>query len=410
MPEGDQDNAAFMSAKAKLHGGGTNRATARDSNERLFLSLVQREGRMSRADIARASGLTRQAVTLIARALEEEGLVRAGAALKGKVGQPSIPLALNPDGAFSFGLKIGRRSAELVLTDFTGVIRQALRVTYAYPLPERIIEFARAGSKEMTAAVSARIRRRIAGIGIAMPFEMWTWPQQLGVSHSEMEAWRNTDMLAEIGRATGLPAFLENDATAACEAEFAFGHGRRLSSFVYYFVGFFIGGGVVLNHAVYSGSTGNAGALGAMPVPSHGDGTASLIDSASIHVLERMLAEAGINASRLWSEKDGWRGLGRVLDDWIGKTAENLAIAIVGACSVIDFEAAIIDGGFPPTVRARLTEAAEKALMRLERRGISPVRVLAGTQGADARAIGAARLPVMARYMVSRPVRFREAD
>lgn len=39
---------------------------------------------------------------------------------RGQVGQPSIPMSLNPNGVFSIGLKIGRRSADLVLVDFLG--------------------------------------------------------------------------------------------------------------------------------------------------------------------------------------------------------------------------------------------------------------------------------------------------
>ena len=44
--------------------------------------------------------------------------------MRGRIGQPSVPLALNPDGAFSIGIKIGRRSADWLLVDFTGTVRQ----------------------------------------------------------------------------------------------------------------------------------------------------------------------------------------------------------------------------------------------------------------------------------------------
>lgn len=391
-------------------GGGSNQARVRDYNERLVLSLIQREGALSRAEIARRSGLSAQTVTIIIRLLERDALVLPGVPVKGRVGQPSIPLALNPDGVFSLGLKIGRRSADLVLMNFAGQIRGQVSEAYAYPLPGRIVEFVRNGAEHLKAQLPEKLRGRLTGIGVAMPFEMWSWTEQIGASRAEMDAWREVDMLAELSRVTNLPTFLENDATAACEAELALGRGREFTSFVYFFVGFFIGGGVVLNHAVFSGPSGNAGALGAMPVGEAPGKVVSLIDRASIHLLETALQNAGQDPSRLWQNSDGWENLGAPLERWITETARHIAIAIVAACSVIDFEAAIIDGGFPIFVCERLVAATQLALTELDARGISPVSVHAGKQGSNARAIGAARLPIAARYLMKRSVLFKAPD
>ncbi len=391
-------------------GGGSNQARVRDYNERLVLSLIQREGALSRAEIARRSGLSAQTVTIIARLLERDELVLPGVPVKGRVGQPSIPLALNPDGVFSLGLKIGRRSADLVLMNFAGQIRGQVSEAYAYPLPGRIVEFARNGAEFLKSQLPEKLRRRLTGIGVAMPFEMWSWTEQIGASRAEMDAWRDVDMLAELAHVTDLPTFLENDATAACEAELALGRGREFTSFVYFFVGFFIGGGVVLNHAVFSGPSGNAGALGAMPVGEAPGKVVSLIDRASIHLLETALQNDGQDPSRLWQNSDGWENLGAPLERWIRGTARHIAIAIVAACSVIDFEAAIIDGGFPIFVCEKLVAATRLALTELDARGISPVSVHAGKQGSNARAIGAARLPIAARYLMKRSVLFKAPD
>ncbi len=52
-----------------------------------------------------------------------------------------MPFALNPDGALSLGLKIGRRSSDLVLIDLVGGVRGSLHETYAYPTPAGILDF-----------------------------------------------------------------------------------------------------------------------------------------------------------------------------------------------------------------------------------------------------------------------------
>ena len=67
--------------------------------------------------------------------------------------------------------------------------------------------------------------------------------------------------------------------------------------FLYFFIGSFVGGGIVLNGSLYPGRTGNAGALGSLPVPALADpagrGSQQLIRSASIYVLEQQLLAAG---------------------------------------------------------------------------------------------------------------------
>ncbi len=117
----------------------------RDQNERLVLSLVRQNGSLAKTDIARMTRLSAQTVSVIMRELEDEGLLLRQAPVRGKVGQPSIPMALNPDGAYFIGLKIGRRSAELVLIDFLGNVRAMLQNSYRYPAPRETVDFVSAG-------------------------------------------------------------------------------------------------------------------------------------------------------------------------------------------------------------------------------------------------------------------------
>ena len=72
-----------------LHpGGGANQLRVRAYNERLVLSLVRRNAGLSKADIARLSGLSAQTVSVIMRALEKDGLLMRGTPVRGKVGKP----------------------------------------------------------------------------------------------------------------------------------------------------------------------------------------------------------------------------------------------------------------------------------------------------------------------------------
>ena len=104
------------------------------------------------------------------------------------------------------------------------------------------------------------------------------------------------------------PVYLQNDATSACGAELVFGQSGSLRDFVYFYIGAFAGGGIVLNGKLYGGPTGNAGALGSMPVPGPDGRPAQLIDVASIAMLEKALNARG---ARSVISVDVAGGLGR---------------------------------------------------------------------------------------------------
>jgi predicted NBD/HSP70 family sugar kinase len=195
--------------------------------------------------------------------------------------------------------------------------------------------------------------------------------------------------------------FLENDGTAACRAEHVYGRGREFRDFAYFFVGSFIGGGVVLNHSVFEGAFGNAGAFGSLPVRGPDGSDRQLIDTASLFLLEDALARRGLPAGRLWTQPQNWADFADALDPWIVATARQLARAALTVCAVIDFEAVLIDGALPADVRARLVDAVRSELGRLDVRGLTPIRIEEGSIGGNARALGAAAAPIFARYLLN---------
>lgn len=384
--------------------GGSNQTRVRAYNERLVLSLVRLHGALSKADITRLSGLSAQTASVIMRALEKDGLLLRGEPLRGRVGQPSVPMRLNPDAVLSFGVKIGRRSADLVLMDFVGNIRERYHETYAYPLPQEILRIITSGIADIEAQMTAEEQARVAGIGIAAPFELWNWADEIGAPSGAMDVWRGFDLQAEVAARVAHSVYLQNDATSACGAELVFGMGSIYPDFIYLFIGSFIGGGIVLNSSIFSGRTGTAGAVGPLPVRGKDGENRQLLDIASIFVLENMLRERGVDPQPLWYSADEWVDFGEPLEVWIQATAAALAQAIVAAASIIDFGAAVIDGGFPAWVRKRIVTATLEAVARLDLRGVVIPDIIEGKVGSQARAIGGASLPIFARYLTDQSV------
>ena len=392
------------SEAADLHHRGTNQSGMRDQNERLVLSLVRQNGSLAKTEIARMTRLSAQTVSVIMRELEDAGLLLRQAPMRGKVGQPSIPMALNPDGAYFIGLKVGRRSAELVLIDFLGNVRAMLQNSYRYPAPREILDFVGTGIERLRADLSAAQDKRIAGLGIAMPFELWNWADTAGAPREVMDQWRHHDIRADVQALCSFPVYLQNDATAACGAELVFGQTGNLRDFIYFYIGAFAGGGVVLNGRLYGGPTGNAGALGSMPVPGADGRPTQLIDVASLAILEKALNTRGLDPSSLWTSPDRWpdqwKDEGPEFDAWFASAGAALAYAIVAASSVIDFEAAVIEGWMPPVARQRLVGAVRSSIAAIDVEGLHIPAVREGTVGIHARALGGASLPLSERFLV----------
>jgi predicted NBD/HSP70 family sugar kinase len=389
---------------------GADQSGVRLYNERLLLSLVRRFGPLSKIEVARLTGLSVQSTSAIMNRLQTDGLLKREAPLRGRVGQPTIPMSLDADGAYALGLKIGRRSCDLVLVDFRGAVRRRARRTFAFPTPALVVEFVRESEPTLTASLTGAQRQRITGLGVAAPFQMWTWEAEIGAPEGAMSGWRDFDAAREIAAVSAYPVTLCNDATAACAAEHFFGKSWRYRDFLYFFIGAFIGGGVVLEGALKVGRTGNAGAVGSMPValPHSERGAAQLVACASIYQLERRLAAAGVDACSVWETPDRWAPFGQPLDDWIDETATALAYASVAATSVVDFEAIVIDGEMPASVREQITQRTAEAFQRLDRRGLSDVVFSQGAIGADAGAIGGGALPLVKAFARDREVLLKD--
>ena len=209
--------------------------------------------------------------------------------------------------------------------------------------------------------------------------------------------------------------YFANDITAACAAELMFGIGGDFIDYLYLFIGSFIGGGLVLNGHLFPGRTQNAAALGSMPAqPSpnpHAPRGPQLMNVASIYVLERKLIAQGRDANVLWQSPDDWgTDLGPALDEWIEEVATSVAYSIVAAIAVIDVETVIIDGAFPVAVRRRIIEQTRIALARVNQQGLSPFRLVEGSIGNAARAMGGASLPLLANFTQDREVLFKDFD
>ena len=393
----------------RLKPRGSSQGGLRQYNERVVLQAIRLHGALPGAEIARQTQLTAQTVSLITKRLEADGLLVRGAPQRGKVGQPSVPLSLNPDGAFAIGIKVGRRSVDVLLVDFTGAVRRRWTLDYRYPEPTALLAEICARLVEIRAALTPIERDRLQGVGIAAPFNMGGWQTLLDMPPDVAARWPTLDLRAEVAALTDLPVLLLKDTAAACVAELVAGRGRSIQSFLYIFVDTFVGGGLVLDSHLRAGLHGNAGAIGSLPLSLAGSGAVDaatappqLLSVASLLNLELLYQAAGLDLTAVADTRAlqaPWRAL---TEQWLQQAAAATALAINGAACLLDLEAVIVDGSFSRELQAALVTALGAALDRYSWEGVTRPVLLPGTIGSDARALGGALLPLHANFSPDR--------
>ncbi len=408
-------NARDISAQ-HVRPRGSSQGGMRQYNERVVLQAIRMHGALPGAEIARLTQLTAQTISLIVKKLLDDGLLLRGEPQRGKVGQPSIPLRLNPEGAYAIGIKVGRRSMDTLLVDFTGEKRQRWTLDYPHADPERVLAEISQRLKDVRRKLGPEGRGRLQGVGIAAPLSMGGWHQLLGLPADVAEKWERFDLRAEVAKLSEQPVTLVKDTAAACVAELVSGRGRSVKNFLYIFVDTFIGGGLVLDSELRAGRHGNAGAIGSIPLvidprsdrrsikgsratPRNAD---QLLSVASLLNLEQRFQTAGLDATAVADERALQGAWLPHTQAWLDDSAYAIAHVVECAACLLDLDGVIVDGSFDRTLLHALLQAVDRAMTDSNWEGVARPAMLTGTIGSDARALGGALLPLHAAFSPDR--------
>ena len=396
-------------AVGRLQPRGSSQGGLGQYNERVVLQAIRQHGALAGAEIARLTQLTAQTVSMITQRLEAGGLLLRGAPQRGKVGQPAVPLSLNPDGAYAIGIKVGRRSVDVLLVDFIGAVRWRGQLDYRYPDPAQLLAEISARLADIRQLLTPAQYARVQGVGMAVPFNLGGWQTLLDMPPEVAARWPLTDLRAGVAACTGLPVIQLKDTAAACVAELVAGRGRSIPSFLYVFVDTFIGGGLVLDSHLRAGLHGNAGAIGSMPLAlvgtacnAGGPAPPQLLSVASLFNLELRYQAAGLDVTAVADTRALEAPWWPQTEAWLAESAAAIALAVNSAACLLDLENVIIDGSFSRALLTALQAALGRALDGYSWQGVSRPAVLPGTIGPDAQALGGALLPLHANFSPDR--------
>jgi predicted NBD/HSP70 family sugar kinase len=240
-------------------------AGMRAQNSSLLLKVIWRERHISRADIARVTGLSPSTVSAIVAGLQQAGLVRETGAGLSRGGRRPTMIGFCDDVFALVGVEIGASHVTVVVTDLRADVRAARWGLYPVRTdPDGALATVRAfideGLRELGIA-----RRQVIGIGVGVPTPVR--PDAPGrLPPLIVPAWRDHDVHEILSRAYGLPVFVENDANLGALAEQWWGAGKDGKDLTYIKIGTSIGSGHIINGELYRGAGGTAGEIGHLPV------------------------------------------------------------------------------------------------------------------------------------------------
>ena len=231
--------------------------TARDINRRIVLNLIRGRQPISRADLARYSGLQRSTVSVIAEQLIDERWVTEGANGHTARGRRPRFLHLNKERVGIIGINVRPATTTVALADLDAhfVAQESLPTART---PQQFIS-------ELVPRIRKLIKMRpeiaCEGIGVSLPGRVDLASQRLVFAPNL--GWGDFDLKTPLEKATGMSVALENAANSCALAEIWSGrHAHGVRNLVAITVSEGIGVGLILNHQLVQGSTGMAGEFG----------------------------------------------------------------------------------------------------------------------------------------------------
>ena len=231
--------------------------TARDINRRIVLNLIRTHQPISRADLARHSGLQRSTVSVIAEQLIKERWITEGANGHTARGRRPTFLHLNKERVGIIGINVRPITTTLALADLDA----NFLAQDSLPTPTDPKQFVSELVPRVRKLIEARPELTCEGIGVSLPGRVDLATKKLVFAPNL--GWRDFDLKTPLEKATKLPVELENAANSCALTEICFGRrAEGLRNLVVVTVSEGIGCGLILNHQLVQGSTGTAGEFG----------------------------------------------------------------------------------------------------------------------------------------------------
>ena len=350
--------------------------------------MIWRKGPIARAELANLTGLTTGSLTRITQTLLDAGLLIESVRHDGARGNPMRPLAINPHGAFAYGVSFSHRHMDVGLVDLSGALVGSIRRNFDDARPEIIARAAREAIKALEKANPVDTTR-ILGVGFAVPGDFAS-QEPFIIAHPYFPYLRDVDLNAAFGADMPYPTLIENDCNSAALGERVLGFGKTYGSFLSVFVCHGIGGGVIIDGELWRGVHGNAGGVHAFFPLSQA--------RPSGHDLFDAMAREGHKIR----DFDDFEPQGAIdlsgVRPWLHRAGVQLRDALSVAARLLDPEAIIIGGRLPTTFLEAIAAIVDTDEFCANVQMPKP-RIHASRLGPKAGVVGAAAIVIYARFL-----------
>jgi predicted NBD/HSP70 family sugar kinase len=238
--------------------------TAREVNRRIILNLIRANQAISRADLARKTGLQRSTVSLITEQLISENWITEGLVGYSPRGRKPRYLRLNVERAGVVGINIRPISTTIGLAD----LNAHFRAQESIPTPSTPEAFVVEACRRIKALREAHPQILCEGVGVSLPGRVELSSHRLVFAPNL--GWQDVDLRGPLEKGTGLPVVLENAANACALFEMWFGQRDNVRDLAIVTVSEGIGTGIVMNGQLLQGPSGLAGEFGHVTIDEQG--------------------------------------------------------------------------------------------------------------------------------------------
>lgn len=358
------DDTPGAEARARIAGPFPATTHSRRLSQRAVLQEIVAVGPVSRAEIARRTGLSKQTTSEVMRDLLEDDWVREVGLQRGQIGRSATNYELNGERAYVWGGDLGGTNLRVAFADLSGTLvaegAEPTDPAGGQAVVDQIVRLIRTLARDHDLPAE---RIFCGGLGVPGAFDRTSGRLSLV---SNLAGLDRLNLEAALGTALDMPVFVENDVTLAAKGEIWQGKPRETETFAFLAMGTGVGLGLVSDGHIVRGAHGAAGEIAWLPIAgdpfdsrNHRTGTLeTAISSAAI--LERYRAAGGaadITMIGLFDRlADGCPKAAYVL----GEVARALAAAIVAIRALFDPEVVIFGGSIG--ARPELLDLVRKAL------------------------------------------------
>lgn len=292
----------------------------RNINISLILDIIKDKGPISRADVARISGISPPTVSHVVGRLILEGIVEEVGFAASVGGRRPVLVRFDPTSSLVLGVDVAGSRCSAGLTDQAGHI-----------LMKEVIHYPSDGDEEPLTLVRSLVGRllnrapdgggKVRGIGLGVPGFVDS-RQGLVLLAAGLQ-WKNLALKKDLEDSFGLPVFVDNNVRTLLRGEKWFGQARGKDNAIYILIGIGIGAAIMIGGEIYAGTRQVAGEI-----------RYTLLDRQALHLLpeslgflEGRVAAAGVisRARQGWIEAATKTGLGK--PDQVQLTVEGITSA-----------------------------------------------------------------------------------